>query len=134
MNNDLASACKCYGLYDEQNKIVGFCAVMPFPHPKVKNMRRCSRLVILPDYQGIGLGVKFLTAVAELYKKDGYDFRIVTTLKNFSKSLINSGKFLLKNCDVCRPMGNTSTMGKSWSQNLRKVKICSFKFVGGVNG
>lgn len=133
LNNDLASACKCYGLYDEQNKIVGFCAVMPFPHPKVKNMRRCSRLVILPDYQGIGLGVKFLTAVAELYKKDGFDFRIVTTLKNFSKSLVNSGKFLLKNCDVCRPMGNTSTMGKSWAQNLRKVKTCSFKFVGGVN-
>ena len=108
--------------------------MMPFPHPKVHNMRRCSRLVILPDYQGIGLGVKFLTVVAELYKKEGYDFRIVTTLKNFSKSLINSGKFLLKNCDVCRPMGNTSTMGKSWAQNLRKVKTCSFKFVGGANG
>lgn len=134
LNHDLNHVCKCYGLFDDQEKIVGFCAVMPFPHPKVKNMRRCSRLVILPDYQGIGLGVKFLTAVAELYKKDGFDFRIVTTLKNFSKSLVNSGKFLLKNCDVCRPMGSTSTMGKSWAQNLRKVKTCSFKFVGGVNG
>lgn len=97
-------------------------------------MRRCSRLVILPDYQGVGLGVKFLTAVAELYKKDGFDFRIVTTLKNFSKSLIKSGKFILKSCDVSRPMSKSSTVGKSWQQNLRKVKVCSFKFVGGGYG
>ena len=133
MNNDLASACKCYGLYDEQNKIVGFCAVMPFPHPKVHNIRRCSRLVILPDYQGIGLGVKFLTVVAELYKKEGYDFRIVTTLKIFSKSLVKSGKFLLKDCSIKKPNLQT-ILNKRISSVCRKVKTCSFKFVGGVNG
>jgi GNAT superfamily N-acetyltransferase len=100
---------------------------MPFPHPKVHNIRRCSRLVILPDYQGIGLGVKFITAVAELYKKEGYDFRIVTTLKNFSKSLVKSGKFLLKDCSIKKPNGKISSV-------CRKVKTCSFKFVGGVHG
>ena len=133
MNHDLNHVCKCYGLFDDQEKIVGFCAVMPFPHPKVKNMRRCSRLVILPDYQGIGLGVKFLTVVAELYKKEGYDFRIVTTLKNFSKSLVKSGKFLLKDCSIKKP--NLQTVkNKRISSVCRKVKTCSFKFVGGVHG
>ena len=42
-------------------------AVLHQPHGKIKNLKRCSRLVILPDYQGIGLGTMFLTIIAQHY-------------------------------------------------------------------
>lgn len=120
-------------MYDK-NKIIGFCAVRPFPHPKNKNIRRCSRLVILPDYQGIGLGVNFLSSIASLYKGKGYDFRIVTTLKNFSRSLMKSGKFILKNCGVSAPFSSTSSLGRTANATRRKVKVCSFKYCGVSHG
>lgn len=66
MNNDIAVSCACYGLYDEDN-IIGFCAVLHQPHPINTKLKRVSRLVILPDYQGIGLGTKFLNEVAKIY-------------------------------------------------------------------
>lgn len=68
MSKEIASACICYGLYDNNN-IIGFCAVLHQPHPINKKLKRVSRLVILPDYQGIGLGTKFLNEIAKIYIK-----------------------------------------------------------------
>jgi len=41
------------------NEIAGFLSVLHLPHPKVKNIKKVHRLVILPDYQGAGFGIKF---------------------------------------------------------------------------
>jgi len=79
-------------LYDDEN-IIGFMSVIHFPHPKVKDIKRVHRLVILPDYQGIGLGVKFLEFIGEIYKKQGYQFRIITTAKNLIYALNKSKKW-----------------------------------------
>lgn len=63
------NSCKCYGLYDNDT-IIGFLAVIHQPHPKNTKLKRVSRLVILPDYQGIGLGTKFLNKIAEMYSEE----------------------------------------------------------------
>lgn len=47
--------------------LVGFYSVLPFPHPKIKNVYKGHRLVILPDFQGIGLGIKLRTEIAKYY-------------------------------------------------------------------
>lgn len=40
-----------------------------------------SRLVIVPEFQGFGIGIKFMESIADLYK--GQRIRIVTSLKPF---------------------------------------------------
>jgi GNAT superfamily N-acetyltransferase len=47
------------------NKPVGFIALLASPYKK--RYWRVSRLVVLPDYQGIGIGTRFLTATAEYW-------------------------------------------------------------------
>ena len=94
MSADLASACQCFGLYD-QDKIIGFCAYLHQPHPTNKKIKRCSRLVILPDYQGIGLGTKFLNFVADYVTKQGYDFELITSAKNMIQALKNNEHWVL---------------------------------------
>lgn len=79
-------------MYDEE-KIIGFCAILHQPHPKNKKLKRCSRLVILPDYQGIGLGTKFLECIAKKYKTEGFDFSIITSAKNMILKLNSSQKW-----------------------------------------
>ena len=68
------------------NAPVAFCAVLHFPHPIRKNVKRCTRLVVLPDYQGLGIGNRLLNYIAENFIKKGFVFRITTT----TPALINS--------------------------------------------
>ena len=71
------------------DEICGFCSVLHLPHPKVKNIKKIHRLVILPDYQGIGLGINLLNEIAKIIKKDKNRCTIVTS----APSLINSLKY-----------------------------------------
>jgi len=61
------------------DQIAGFLSVLPFPHPKVKGVKRVHRLVILPDYQGAGFGIKFLEEIGLFYKNQKYRYRITTS-------------------------------------------------------
>ncbi|MGQ9576475.1 MAG: GNAT family N-acetyltransferase [Thermoguttaceae bacterium] len=49
---------------------VAFCATVPMIGRR--RHRRISRLVVLPDYQGVGIGMAVLEAVAQLHRGQGY--------------------------------------------------------------
>lgn len=65
------------------------------PHSINTKIKRVSRLVILPDYQGIGLGTKFLNEMAKYYSKQGYDFSIISSAKNLIGALKKDSKWCL---------------------------------------
>jgi ABC-type lipoprotein export system ATPase subunit/GNAT superfamily N-acetyltransferase len=61
------------------DQLAGFCSVLHLPHPIAKNIKKVHRLVILPDYQGLGIGIQFLNEIGEYYIKNGWRFTIVTS-------------------------------------------------------
>jgi ABC-type nitrate/sulfonate/bicarbonate transport system ATPase subunit/predicted acetyltransferase len=71
------------------DNIAGFLSVLHFPHPISKNIKKVHRLVILPDYQGAGFGIKFLNEIGRFYKNDNWRFTIVTSAPSLIKSLKN---------------------------------------------
>lgn len=60
-----------------RNEPVAFCATVPLVGRK--NRRRISRLVTLPDYQGVGVGSATLQAVAEWHRLKGHRINITTS-------------------------------------------------------
>ena len=72
------------------DQVAGFLSVLHFPHPKVKNLKKVHRLVILPDYQGAGFGIKFLNEVAKEYKNKHLRFNIVTSAPSLIGALKKS--------------------------------------------
>ncbi len=77
LNGSLGAGVRCYvAMY--QLKPVAFIAVA---HVHMKShYYRVSRLVVLPDYQGIGVGKRLLNFVAELYtSKTKLPFYLVTS-------------------------------------------------------
>jgi GNAT superfamily N-acetyltransferase len=60
-------------------ELCGLSSAINFVHPKVKDTRKEHRTVILPDYQGVGLGVLLRNFVAEHYRKKGLSFITVTS-------------------------------------------------------
>ena len=64
LNGSLPSTARCYtAIY--QDKPIAFIAVV-HTHMKTR-FYRVTRLVVLPDYQGVGVGKRLLNFIAELY-------------------------------------------------------------------
>lgn len=80
MNSDIHKAAYCYVGYYENNPVC-FFAVIHFPHDIVKNFKKGHRLVVLPDYQGLGIGHKFSSEVAQIWLNKGYRFIITSSTK-----------------------------------------------------
>lgn len=53
---------------------VGFSSAISFPSGTVKNAWRGHRTVVLPDFQGLGLGVRISDATAEMFVGQGYRY------------------------------------------------------------
>lgn len=127
MSEALSTNCKCFGLYDG-NEIIGFCAVLHQPHPRHKKLKRCSRLVILPDYQGIGLGTKFLNVVADYYFKIGYEFCIVTSAKNMIMALRKSSHWVMIRYSKTKCSSNKSAVDYRRKSIRSNCKTASFMY------
>lgn len=99
--------------------------VLHWPHPKNKKIKRVSRLVILPDYQGIGLGTKFLDVVANMYIKNNFYFTIITSAKNMIKSLKQNKKWVM-----VRYSKNKIQQGGTWKAIRTNCYTASFWYKG----
>lgn len=124
----MPSACVCYGLYDKNN-IIGFMGVLHQPHSKNRKLKRVSRLVILPDYQGVGLGTKFLDVIAEHYKEQGFDFSIVTSAKNMINALNNSKKWKMVRWSVNKCNSNKSTIDYNRKSMRNNCMTGGFRYI-----
>lgn len=72
----LGAGCRCYlALWNEIP--VAFCAMIA--QMGFKNRWRVSRIVTLPDYQGVGIGSAFLEAMGDLYLAEGNRFSITAS-------------------------------------------------------
>lgn len=76
MNTDMHQAAQQYvGVLN--GEIVAHTGIIFFPMKKGK--KRVHRLVVLPDYQGVGIGTAFINAVAEIVTAEGYELNLTTT-------------------------------------------------------
>lgn len=58
---------------------VAFLAVLPMPHPSAKGLYRAHRLVCLPDYQGVGIGMALAGHIASAYRGICHRFLVSTS-------------------------------------------------------
>jgi ABC-type nitrate/sulfonate/bicarbonate transport system ATPase subunit/predicted acetyltransferase len=87
LNNKQSPNAKAY-IATINNNMVGYISFMNMPHPKAKNLEQVNRLVILPDYQGLGIGIRILNILSQ-YMAQANKRIIITTS---SPSLLNSLK------------------------------------------
>lgn len=70
LSGSLLSAARCFvALWGEQP--IGFASAIAMPNGYVKNAWREHRTVILPDFQGLGLGVRLSDYVATVHTAEG---------------------------------------------------------------
>ena len=82
LTQSLNKAARCF-IMKWNDFPVGFCGVLPQPHENLINYYRESRLVILPDFQGLGLGTKLSEYVGAILKSQGHNYISITTHPSF---------------------------------------------------
>lgn len=73
LTGDLHKAAACYVLFVEGSP-ASFAGVLHRPHSKVDDIKGLSRLVTLPDYQGLGLAMILADALGAAHKAIGNRF------------------------------------------------------------
>jgi GNAT superfamily N-acetyltransferase len=76
LSGGLAVGARCY-LATWDGEPVTFCATLPVITKK--NHRRFTRIVTLPDYQGMGIGMRVVAAVAALHRAEGLRINVTSS-------------------------------------------------------
>lgn len=81
-SQEIGSATRTFvasAVIDGVEELVGFVASLPMPSGTLKNAWRASRTVVLPDFQGLGIGPRISDMVADIHKSEGKRYYSKTT-------------------------------------------------------
>lgn len=125
LSGSLAPGCRTYmALWD--NEPVSFCAVIGLMG--FKGRWRFSRIVTLPDYQGIGIGSAVLDGIAQMYRDEKQRINLTASHPAVIGHCKNSGKW--KTVNIMKTgSGRKQRFGSSYKGSAGRA-VVSFEYVG----
>jgi len=70
LTGDINKGSRCW-IATWNGEPVGFSSVIPLPSGTLRNAWRGHRTVVLPDFQGLGIGVRLSDAIGEIHLSEG---------------------------------------------------------------
>lgn len=129
LDHSLNKAADVYvGLIEGQPAVL--LALLHLVHSRIKRAKRVSRLVTLPDFQGLGLGLSFLEMIAQGLKSHDYATYITTSHPTMVRTLNKkiSWEMRRKPSRVGRVAKTTNLAPSS-----RSRITSNFRFIGQAN-
>jgi GNAT superfamily N-acetyltransferase len=126
LSGSLASTARCYvAVY--QDRPITFIAVI---HVRRRTRYyRVSRLVVLPDYQGIGVGKRLLNFIAELYSSQTkIPFYILTSNPQITRGNMENWR-ITRFGHACRGKENTKMNNDIRGSLSRKRITVSMQYI-----
>lgn len=141
LTSELHKAAACFVLFVE-NYPASFAGVLHRPHSKVDDIKGVSRLVTLPDYQGLGLAMILVEKLGGAYKALGHRLHTYPAHPSLIRSFDHSPQWIMKKKPgVFSPsLGETSGLrnanrgmdnlitGKKWHMGSRPCGV--FQYCG----
>lgn len=126
LSGSLAPGARCY-LATWNGEPVTFCATMPVIAKK--KHRRFTRIVTLPDYQGMGIGMKVVAAVAALHREEGLRINVTSSHPALIRHCKHSRLWKAVNVRKAGASSRGTTRFKSY-RNASGRAVVSFEYVG----
>lgn len=92
LSGELNGAARVWVVF-ANGELAAFVSVLPQPCT-VKNLFRFHRVVVFPDYQGVGIGTKSLETVAQILKDEGKKISILSSNIALIRGLQKNPKFI----------------------------------------
>lgn len=129
MSATLNRAAQCYGLW-ANGELAGFAGVLHRPH-RVPNIKGISRVVILPDWQGLGLAFVLMETLGSAYKSLGFRFRMYPAHPGFIRSFKSKTWRLDKKPGTFyAPEKQTPGRKKSQQKQSQQRPCAVFEYIG----
>lgn len=131
LDTNLHPGAMCWGAF-WNNTPIGFVAILHFPHPKARNIKREHRVVCLPDYQGVGVGNALSAYAGAMCKAMGFRYQSQTSHPAMIRSRAKSTKWRM----IAKPNNKTKVMvsgGADQWQGKTKLSTrlrATFEYVG----
>lgn len=77
LSGDLNNSARCFAAYRD-GRPVAFVSYLHFPHPRARNIKVSHRVVVLPDWQGLGIAGRMSEWLGQRLYEQGYRFRAAT--------------------------------------------------------
>lgn len=101
--------------------------------PLRTGFKQVHRLVVLPDFQGIGIGTAFITFIAKQYAKNNLTMKLITTTPAIRFALDKSENWILKRSGHVKPNGNKKYLAHySKAESSNRVTY-TYLFSNGMN-
>ena len=126
LSGSLAPGARCY-LATWNGEPVTFCATMPVITRK--NHRRFTRIVTLPDYQGMGIGMKVVAAVASLHRREGLRINVTSSHPALIRHCKHSQLWRTVNVRKAGSSSRSTTRFKQYRSATGRA-VVSFEYVG----
>lgn len=107
LSETIATSARCWIAHIEDTP-AAFIADLHQPHAQARNLRRITRIVITPDFQGIGLSQQLLDTIGGMYAAQRTRLSIVTTHPALIHALNRSKTWAITR----KPSRNQLHMGK----------------------
>jgi len=105
---------------------VAFTSYLHFVHPKVANTKREHRTVVLPDYQGVGIGNAVSEWLGGYLKGQGWRFQSTTSHPAMIRHRHRSANWRLHRMGHAPPVGKTSALGAAAHSCSRVTAGCEY--------
>lgn len=112
LDHALHKAAKCF-IATWNQKPVAFCSVLHFPHPTCATFKREHRTVVLPDFQGVGIGNRVSECVAEHFVRKGFRFVSTTSAPAMIRHRAKSPKWRMHRIGHAARPGKTQISAKT---------------------
>jgi len=136
MDHNLPQSCNFYTMYWEMNgeEILVGCAGILFQIAKDGVAKRFTRIVILPEYQGLGFGSKIVEILGSYYKDEGIKKLYLSTFHpRLGEYMKASNKWTASHNNLKEFKTNDKSGTKSMNGLRDGVSMYRYNFTGYIN-
>lgn len=130
LSSELNRSARCYVAFTEAGDPVCFGSYLHVPHKYTRNIKQAHRIVTLPDWQGLGIGMRMAAWMGEHLWKSGYRFHLTSAHPAIFKSCARSPRW----SEVTQQGKSNRTGGKALkalaghARSMRKFSCRTFEY------
>lgn len=123
----ILNSAKCFTAYIN-NKPVAFISYIHFMHAKTKNIKMAHRLVVLPDYQGLGIASRLSDWLGQHLYEQGYRYRYVVGHPAMIRMLLTSPRWRETGHKAKKVATSKKALNKKNNLSSRRLAMRSFEY------
>jgi GNAT superfamily N-acetyltransferase len=122
---------KCFGMF-VGDECVAYQSYRHFMHASVSNMKITHRLVVLPDWQGLGLALVFANWMGQYLYDQGWRYRVVTAHPAMIAGLNRSPRWRLATATRRLQTTTKNAALRRAQLNPRRLNTYSFEYAAPI--